>query len=863
MPDKSQTININYKFNTAEIDKAQAALNRANTASNKLQQDAGKGFDRGTKSVSNYGKSIAGLENQLAVLGNRVKLAANPAELGKWRGEFQKVKAELDVTTKSATSFGKATAESGRGVQSLVTGFRDLSRFAGLAILATLAKETVDVTLAMVTLQGQVQGVERGFSRAFVNSATVIEEVRTATHGTITDFGLMKRTLQATNLGVGVEHLGTLFEFAAARAQQTGESVDYLVDSIVRGIGRKSSLVLDNLGISVTALKEKFNGVSIASKTVGEATEGVAEIAKEQLEKMGGYVETAETRVKNLTRSWEEFKIALSKRVDSTGIIADVTNAIDGMRKQMMNDQEFKESQERVRAEANITAQIQNRLNDKVVKDEQELTDLIMSELRKRADERKKNLVELGILEKNFKKLQDELNDSKLTNTGIITVGRKRLGEIQEEKKAILEQVDALKSKNRELVIETEILKSTSDKRIEGRKKEVLNLEEMRKKLQELTDVFDGLVTKENKSTGEHKKKAVEIKKLRSEIEAIEALLKDPKELKIKVVAPMLDDALEKVQKFFDEGGGLKDVKFNASTGAAVDLEAINAKEIIDTDKIDSELVEAADHISDTFWTRLRLSFKGEGEGLGEEFAQAMKDLELGSLDILSDQLTSLVDVEANSFDARIRKARSFYEENMILAGNNEQAKDRLRLMEDRKIAELRKKQFVAEQKAAKQKALINGAVSLIKIWVDPGFPAAIPLSALIAGITASQISMIDRNQPRFAKGVIDLKGNGTGTSDSIPAWLSRGESVMTAWETKNAGGVLKDIRAKKLDDKVLRSLKEGRGAVASQFNDERIIKAIQDNRPPDVIEQSGIVYKGTRKSEDYINRVRAKSVRI
>jgi len=239
-----------------------------------------------------------------------------------------------------------------------------------------------------------------------------------------------------------------------------------------------------------------------------------------------------------------------------------------------------------------------------------------------------------------------------------------------------------------------------------------------------------------------------------------------------------------------------------------------------------------------------------------------LKDLEMGSIDILSDQLMSLADVEANSFDARIRKARSFYEENMILAGNNEQAKDRLRLLEDRKLAELRKKQFVAEQKAAKQKALINLAASLIKVWVDPGYPAAIPLSVLIAGLATSNISIIDRQQPRFAKGVFNLRGPGTGTSDSIPAWLSKGESVMTAWETKNAGGIIKDVKAKKLDDRVLRNLKEGGGPV-SGFNDERIIKAIKDNKPVDVVEQAGVLYKVRQQNDEYRNKVRAKSVRI
>jgi hypothetical protein len=58
MPDKSQNIFINYKFNTAEVERATATLNRANQASNILQstsQKAGatisRGFQQGQRSI--------------------------------------------------------------------------------------------------------------------------------------------------------------------------------------------------------------------------------------------------------------------------------------------------------------------------------------------------------------------------------------------------------------------------------------------------------------------------------------------------------------------------------------------------------------------------------------------------------------------------------------------------------------------------------------------------------------------------------------------------------------------------------------------------------------------------------------------
>jgi hypothetical protein len=108
----------------------------------------------------------------------------------------------------------------------------------------------------------------------------------------------------------------------------------------------------------------------------------------------------------------------------------------------------------------------------------------------------------------------------------------------------------------------------------------------------------------------------------------------------------------------------------------------------------------------------------------------------------------------------------------------------------NRRTLELRKKQFNQEKQTAIIKAIIDGASAIMKSLLTPW---QIPL---ILGMTAAQISTISAQQfPGFKEGVIDLQGSGTATSDSIPARLSRGESVMTAEETKQYRPVLQAIR--------------------------------------------------------------------
>ena len=48
----------------------------------------------------------------------------------------------------------------------------------------------------------------------------------------VSDFDLMKNAVSASNFKIPLENLGSYLAFATKRAEETGQSVDYLVDSI-------------------------------------------------------------------------------------------------------------------------------------------------------------------------------------------------------------------------------------------------------------------------------------------------------------------------------------------------------------------------------------------------------------------------------------------------------------------------------------------------------------------------------------------------------------------------------------------------------------------------------------------------------
>lgn len=220
----------------------------------------------------------------------------------------------------NAANFTKSLQSTEGRLKTFTNNLTDVGKTIGIAFGIS---QVASFAFEVAKLSGEAEGVRAAFER-LPESEALMSRLKDATAGTVSELELMKRTVQATNFGIQLEALPQLLEFAAIRAQQTGQSVDYLVDSIVTGIGRKSPLILDNLGISAVRLKEKLGDVSIAAADVGTVSEAVGAIASEELEKMGGFSENAATKVARLSASWENFKVVLGNVVTAGGVLSGV-----------------------------------------------------------------------------------------------------------------------------------------------------------------------------------------------------------------------------------------------------------------------------------------------------------------------------------------------------------------------------------------------------------------------------------------------------------------------------------------------------------------------------------------------------------
>lgn len=206
-----------------------------------------------------------------------------------------------------------------------LSSFKGVVGKIGGAIAGAFAvNKIVQFTKEAYKLAGQAQGVYNAFSR--LNRPGLLNDLKEATRGTTDELKLMQTAVQANNFKIPLDQLATYLKFATNRAIETGESVDYLVQSIILGIGRKSPLILDNLGISASELREEL------AKT-GDMGKAVGNIINKSMSEAGDAIETSAVKTQKLGAAWKNFmtSVGATSVVKSTGdaIVSTLTYIAD------------------------------------------------------------------------------------------------------------------------------------------------------------------------------------------------------------------------------------------------------------------------------------------------------------------------------------------------------------------------------------------------------------------------------------------------------------------------------------------------------------------------------------------------------
>lgn len=245
--------------------------------------------------ISDVQKLHAKLKQRLE---EKINLNYDVKSIETTRKQLESVKNALrDIKTESAnvspTKGGGDLFASVKGLPGIPV--RSLGLAGAAAGLGAIIAESTNASL-------EIEGVRNAFNK--LNDPTLLDRLRDSVKGTVSDFTLMQSTVRADKFKVPLDKLAVYFEFAKKRATETGQEVDYLVNSIIDGIGRKSTLVMDNLGISASELQNEV-------KLVGDFGIASGNIIERELNKMGDVALTTKDKISQISTALDNLKVGI------------------------------------------------------------------------------------------------------------------------------------------------------------------------------------------------------------------------------------------------------------------------------------------------------------------------------------------------------------------------------------------------------------------------------------------------------------------------------------------------------------------------------------------------------------------------
>ena len=740
-------------------------------------------------------------EKQLIELQNKKKKAYSPQEIA----EYNKRLEETSVKVKKvSTETGNLQKNNGN----LIGSFRSIAAAVGLAFgvqqLLRFGKELIEIGRKSMT-------VSKAFN-AIANSQD-LAALRASTGFGVSDLQLKQLTVRAAAFKIPLETLPKLLKFATIRAAETGQEVDYLVESIINGIGRKSALVIDNLGISVKDTQEEF-------KKTGDFAVAVGNIIDREMSKSVTAIDEATNSTQrlgaNLDNIQERLGVAFSNFV-APGIqaisdgITDASNVLGGFQ---TNVNEIRIALGAYGGDVDLVVDAYERFGtvngdvvDKINK-LREATDAngaAFAGLREELATFTTNQ-QFGVLIQKYQGYLLKLQEQNLTTTEGFFQLRTQLQLVQDA---------FVKFKNPIEVNATETLKQLNEQltllkeQFENTDVNTALFRTIQAEIKALEERIESIVNPTNKGSiayfeaqlaklEERLKKETSITRIR-ELER-EIYLLGVRIAAIKNLDTVLGDELinESVPADLDAAN-------KAAIHLIESLQLLNDTQLKELnkelEKTSKELTDLANQVTDDLWEEFKANIDAARQKQ-EEFNAILTSSVVGLVGDLTGLFNSIGEQQDEAINRQLEGERQRAQEHFdIMRGiwqsqldngqitkeelfNQETAyNEKINALEARQ-AELRKqqlrKQAIAEKANASFQLIVGTTTAVAKNLANP--PAII---AIIAAAAAQLAILAATPIPEFAKGVVGLQGEGTETSDSIHAKLSKGESVITAKATR------------------------------------------------------------------------------
>ncbi len=195
--------------------------------------------------------------------------------------------------------------------------------------LITIAQESISLGVEIDGLRAAYDSLTRTVN---VNGNAMLASMKRASQGMISEIDTIKSANLALVSGNQelIAALPKIMEVSVAAARATGQSVDYIYESLVKGILRASPLLIDNAGIimkigpamdayakslgkTVDELDDASRTTAVLRAVMGEADDYIASV--------GDTANTAAGKMAVLETSIKDLKTAIGSLVTDTGII--------------------------------------------------------------------------------------------------------------------------------------------------------------------------------------------------------------------------------------------------------------------------------------------------------------------------------------------------------------------------------------------------------------------------------------------------------------------------------------------------------------------------------------------------------------
>ncbi len=750
-----------------------------------------------------------------------IKYVVDDSQLNKSRESSQRAQRATDELRNSTNKYSKDVKQAGSDGQK---AFNQISAAVKGISFVVAAKELLDFTKQVIAVRGEFQKFEAVLTNTLGSkSAALIALGRINEFAKSTPFGVKELTenfIKLANRGVQptIQQMRAIADLSATLGKDFSQVVEAILDinnpERWKEIGVKAETAGNKVRLSFRNVTQEVD------RTVEGVTKAVVELGK--LNGVAGSTEaisgTLSGQVSNLEDSWQQLLNTIGK--GNEGVLFNAVSllgqAIDKANQLLKGSgQRFEEQQaSTLGREVSDFEKLAETLGD--VNKAFALVD----------QKRKERMKEISLRQQElFKQDPDDMN----------------ILQVQEREKELefLRNLYSILDTDLPTALQESISKMEAKNNVDVKATGIV--QDLREKIKSLNDEIE-----RTKSLGDLGSSGKLIKQRNTAQDELDRLLgKEPDSDKNR------KKKLEEFQKDL-EAEAEADIKFRERTAED------RRKRQRENDKRSFELWK--------YFQDLRVQKTRETEDeklrIEEEAAIArlefQKSLEETAFQIAGDQIRSLVSAEADAYSERIFRLRNFYDEQLLLAGDNENAKKQLRLEEERDIQDLERKRADREKKSVLGGIIANTALAIIKIFAGEGtYVDKLIRAGIMTAEGASQYAAASKAR-YYSKGELNIKGPGSETSDSIPAFLSKGESVMTAKQTRESFGILTDVRAGKLNDRVLRQIVHNGGAQAS-MSDERIVSELKGIRKGqyNLERQYGNLYQAYKDSEGNIKRNR------